>query len=308
MLFDESLHLARVKQMLAAKYRRLAFISNSKPRREVLARKATFYQRQAVKLLSRIKLGTFANKIDHVLVPRIRKSVIPIVREYWHAMEPGGTGNLFVIGGVRFLITAAHVIDGAVDNGIAMYVPKYQTGELFQITGTRVRNKPLDIAALRFANDVAVRLNGYTFLTPDDTDCRRIVPPPGLYYSYGFPKLGAFASIAEAKIRMSGFPIQARPLERCARFLRRSPEYLWLHAYLNDCDLNGISGSAIWRSIADGESPASWKSDDAKIVAIETGTYERHTIIEGTRIRHAFRMITQEWPEFAPALQPYLAL
>lgn len=152
-----------------------------------------------------------------------------------------------------------------------MYVPRFQSGELVQVTGACASERTLDIAALRLSDDVAAELNGYTFLTPDDTDCRRIVAPQGLYYSYGYPKIGAFANVVEAKIRMAGFPIQGRLLDGNPRFPRTSPEYIWLHAYLNDRDLNGISGSAIWRSLSDGESPGDWEPEDAKVVAIETG-------------------------------------
>ncbi len=308
MLFDEQFNNVRAKQMLAAKYRRLASMSNSRPRRAVLARRANSYQRQAFSAVSQIKLVTFAKKVNQLLVPRIRMSVLPIVREHWNAMEAGGTGNLFRIGEARFLVTAAHVIRGAVENGIGMYVPRFQSGELVQINGESASEQTLDIAALWLTEDVAAQLHGYTFLTMADTDCRPVPLPQGLYCSYGYPTIGAFANVVEAKIRMAGFPIHARLLEGKSSFPRSSSEYLWLHAYLNDHDLNGISGSAIWRSISDVGSVANWTPQHGTVVAIETGTYERHTVIEGTRIRHVFRMIAQRWPELATLIQDHLAL
>ena len=65
-----------------------------------------------------------------------------------------------------------------------------------------------------------------------------------------------------------------------------------------------MSGCAIWRAIQDGAPPETWESADAKLVAVETGTYLSHTIMEGTRIRHVLRMIAIHWPDLAATPSP----
>jgi len=301
-LFDDLVQRMRIKQQLAIKYSHLARSARSRPRRKVLNGKSHRYRRQAITSATRLNLETFARTIDRLLLPRIKTCVVQIVREYYHAKESGGTGILFEINSARLLVTAAHAIDGALNEGIAMYVRRFQSKQLVQITGNVAFERTLDIAAMRLSDDVSAALDGYTFLRPEDADASRGVAPSGLYYLYGYPKIATYANVVEAKSHAAGLPMIARLVDGNPRFPRGSAEYVWLNAFANRYDLVGISGCGVWRSLRDGDRAAAWEPDQAKILAVETGTYCNHTLIGGTRIRHVFRLIAAHWPDLAPAL------
>src|SRR5437868_12512672 len=103
MRFDELVNLMRVKQRLMIKYTNLSRAACGKGNRERAARRAVRYRDQAVNISRRLRLGAFVNKMERALVPRFKQTVIPIFQEKYHAMESGGTGTLFRIGGEFFL-------------------------------------------------------------------------------------------------------------------------------------------------------------------------------------------------------------
>lgn len=306
MRFDVLLNLMRVKQALAAKYARLAGCARSKRNRERFLSRSRWHRAQAINYGRSIRLGTFVEKMDQVLVPKFSKSVIPIFQEKYHAMDSGGTGNLFRVGPAAFLFTASHVLDAYHDHGLALYAPRFGTSHGVQLLGHSYREKTLDIAAFRLSQETVEQLGDYMYLEPAHALLARVPLRPGIFYVYGFPKAMAFASVVEATMRFGRINIVAQQLLGDTSFSPTSEEYVWLHAFANDMDLNGISGCAVWQAICSGDPWDTWRPEHARIVAIETGTYRDHTVIEGTRIRHVFRLISQSCADLQPIIAPLL--
>jgi hypothetical protein len=242
--------------------------------------------------------------MERALVPRFKRSVIPIFQEKNHAMESGGTGTLFEIGGEFFLITAEHVFK-AHDAGLGLYVPR-TSGQLVQLEGNVLREKALDIAAFRLSDLTAAALNGHTFLTPADALLKREPLKDGLFFVYGFPKVFSFPSVVEAKIRAGEVNIVSQKLTKNPPVVLDPEVFLLLDAYANEWDLNGISGCSIWQAFRTGDSWETWDSASAQVIAVETGTYREHTVVEGTRVRHVFRMIAQRMDHLKPYIMPHL--
>jgi hypothetical protein len=309
-VFDELVNLMRVKRQLSHKHAQLARCAHSVAKRRNLLGKARRYLAQSRQYERRLKCDTFARKIDNELSLRIRRSVVPIFRETCFVMESGGTGTLFRVAESSFLVTASHALD-VCDEGLGIYVPRFGTSHLVQIHGRRHRVVSHDIAVIELPQPVVDELGPYTYLTPDQAYLSRDRLGQGLYYVHGYPSCYAFPSIVEATIRASALNIPARRLTGIHRDIRTSSlpdEYILLNAFANAFDLNGISGCSIWLAHGDNDDPCAWHSESARVVAVETGTYRRHTIIEGTVIRQVFRMLYQALPALRPILGPHLGV
>jgi hypothetical protein len=89
-LFDDLLNLMRVKEALAEKYGRLSGRANSAAKRRQFLGRSQWHRAQARDVARKIRLGTFVRKMDADLVPRIRPSVVPIIRETYVAHGASG--------------------------------------------------------------------------------------------------------------------------------------------------------------------------------------------------------------------------
>lgn len=71
--------------------------------------------------------------------------------------------------------------------------------------------------------------------------------------------------------------------------------------------IEGMSGSSIWRTF--GKCPRdTWKPGQAKLVAIQTGTYKSKRAIRGTLWKTAFRLLAERFPDALPAMKLLLPI
>jgi hypothetical protein len=68
-------------------------------------------------------------------------------------------------------------------------------------------------------------------------------------------------------------------------------------------DLHGVSGCSVWQ-IGDLRIPAKqWRSDQARLVAIQTGVYQERSLIKATRWIAASTLLYTAFPELRSAIE-----
>jgi hypothetical protein len=67
--------------------------------------------------------------------------------------------------------------------------------------------------------------------------------------------------------------------------------------------LKGISGCSVWWLRGAERNPGQFRAGDARIVAVQTGTQERDSVIVSTRWAAVVVLIRRHCPELAPALR-----
>jgi hypothetical protein len=304
MTYDSLLNLFRIKTTLALKYERLASLACSAKKKATCRHRAERYRRQAQQYKQSLGRSSrlFQNKVHAHMRRLMGRFTVPILQETYHAMKIGGTGTLLQIDTNHFLITASHVYE-AYRKGLALYLPTPNRAEqMVQITGQSHRVADLDFAIIELSPEIPPLLEAYEFVQLDRTVCTRGPVPPGSYYMLGYPTAGAFSDVVMAHISVRALVVSGPLFAGEVSEKYDSNVYVLIAAPNNEYDLDGISGCAIWQAYGYAQDAEAWSAADARIVAVETGTYDEHTIIEGTLWRHVCRVIAEKYPALVPSL------
>ncbi len=267
------------------------------------------------------KLRAFCARVGQEWLPWADSHTLPI----W-AAKPGvvclaGSGTLFRVADVSFLVTAAHVYTDAEDGGWTLLVTDDSDGAPeVRLTGGAVwvQPLPLDVAVWELSPAVVNSLTGRAFLSVHDTDRRRRRTGPGLYALYGYPgELCDLSSRVGARVIAEHRPLSyiTSPYSGQVHHhgsydpnfhfcLRLSTSNSGLLGQQSDMPskLYGISGCSLWQVYAEGMSVNLWSFRQSVVVAVQTHVNYDLGYIRGTRWWVIERIIRDNWPELAPAL------
>jgi hypothetical protein len=118
------------------------------------------------------------------LTPLLKTACMRVMRQTTEAADfrPHATASLFSIGGLHFLITAAHIFDGEP----SLWVENEVTKKRLTLVGPRWSNEEIDIAFVQMRDELVAGLQGMRFLTMQDVQLQ--IPDGSGLIITGFPQ------------------------------------------------------------------------------------------------------------------------
>ncbi|HEV3387073.1 MAG TPA: hypothetical protein VG097_19800, partial [Gemmata sp.] len=172
-------------------------------------------------------------------------------------------------------------------------------------------HKHHDVAVWELPQDIVKSLHNCSFLTVHHADRENQRPAKGTYYVFGYPESLATADASREKLTVNPFTFATGIYEGDTDNLGDyDPKY---HILLDTpkeggrrvdkgdmpipTRIHGMSGCSIWQTYYKGLSTRHWTTDDAIIVAVQTGVYRDGTIVKGTRWWVVERIIRECYPK-----------
>jgi hypothetical protein len=236
------------------------------------------------------------------LMPLFSKCVVPIMADVDDQPVQCGTGTLFRVADYSFLVSACHVTnlarDNAKRNAIGLYITDSPPGSPGIALEGNLHSEPnLDLSIWQLTPRVVAEIPNRQFLTVHHADRADLRVTRGWYYIHGYPNCWTDTKPEEKKIVVKPFTYGAIMYDGdTSTFDKYDPK---LHVLLtvpkdNNIDskgeptelpnsLRGISGCSIWQAYYEGLPSKTWSVDDAVVVAVQTGTYLKGTVVRGTR-------------------------
>jgi hypothetical protein len=264
--------------------------------------------------------NSFIEELTDQLLPKLRAATVPIflIREEQPAKPIQiGSGTLFRVADVSFLVTAAHVYRITVDHGGGIYTHDLADGsEFVPLNGTYHFDAEQDLAVIALSGRQIHALPTREYLDIQSTDrlIRRL--HEGWYVIHGYPSCWTIVN-PEAQTSV------VRPYTRIVRLfngrthnlvnydenrhilLDHEPSSSFTQSMLKGDSpkyAGGISGSSIWRVIRDGDPHQNWNPENAQIVATETHVYKNGRNVRGTRWAFVYYIIWKCFPELRAPL------
>jgi hypothetical protein len=259
----------------------------------------------------------FIARMDKALLPLFNSSVVPIFGEQNGVAIQCGTGTLFRVADRSFMVTASHVADIRTIYDIQLYVCDARPGaEGIPLAGALHSERNLDVAVLELSPEIVHRLPNRKFLTVHHADRAGNRITKGWYCVHGYPNCWSKPIPEEQKTEVKGFTYGTVLYEGDAsKFGEYNPE---IHVLLTvpsdgnvDChgashdmpkSLEGISGCSIWQAYYEGLPNKEWTPDDAMVVAVQTGTFQRGTVVKGTRWFVVNEILHRKYPDLEKPL------
>lgn len=262
-------------------------------------------------------------------------ATVPIVVLQGKALSQHGTGTLLAVADSFFLVTAAHVFRQANEHNLSLGFGAAIGGGFLPIRGRHLESKPktddidsdaLDIAIYPILSEDVSLIGKDRFLSLMDVDCGS-QSPTAVYSICGFPcKWSKTSHTAEEKVMIKAIQYTSYSYSGDAStFIGYDPgRHLLISAEIDETtddkgepveffdstgsplkfpkELNGISGSSVWR-VGDLNTPLlEWRSDKAKVVGVQTGVYSSKSVIKATRWSVVLEMLNRAFPELRRAL------
>lgn len=237
-----------------------------------------------------------------------------------------GTGSLFAVDGLHFLVSAAHVL---VDQEVAgtLAIPCPNRVRMFTLEGRGcegIHKKPnapdVDVGIVRLPGEFAAELQdaGHAFLGPEDLwgKADHGTREGEAAYICGFPD--AWADSNDARIAIPFLYAGSRASPEQARFteLRYDPGFHQLIRLREEGidhkgreqvtpPLHGVSGGPVWWTVKP-NSPAGliWTPPPVKLRAVQIEVYPKARFIRATSWHVVAEMIVNQFPETRPTLAP----
>jgi hypothetical protein len=259
----------------------------------------------------------FIAKMDAALLPMFTKCVLPLYGEQNGVAVQCGTGTLFRIAGISFLVTASHVADIMAKHHIQLFVSDgVQGAREIALEGKLHSERVLDIAVWELPHDIVQQLPNRTFLTVQHADRANKRITTGWYHIHGYPNCWSQSIPAEQRTIVKQFTYGTVLYDGdTSGFADYNPEVHVLLTAPKDGNidshgaetempnsLKGISGCSMWQSYYEGLPSKSWTVDDATVIAVETATFRDGTVVQGTRWWVVNEIIRQNYPELAGPL------
>jgi len=252
------------------------------------------------------------------LQPLLLRSVVPISYSGHGTLGIMGTGTLFRVADKSFLVTASHVVDTAEEQGLELAICDLApTSPSIPLHGRIQGHKSYDVAVWELPPDVVNAIRNRTFLTVHHADRENRRPSRGWYCALGFPSFFASTDLENNKLRVNHpFTFGAEAYQGDTNDLPGyDPRFhILLHTPPEDVRwavegpppiptrFDGLSGCSIWQAYYEGLLSKHWTTDDAVVVAVQTGVYKNGTIVKGTRWWVVDRIIRECYPELAGPL------
>ncbi|MGH7138012.1 MAG: hypothetical protein ACREHD_19860 [Pirellulales bacterium] len=268
--------------------------------------------------LSQEDARSFIARMDAALMPLFAKCVLPIYGEHQGAAIQCGTGTLFRVADVAFLVTASHVTDLAAKKRAQLYITDAVAGSRgLALEGRLHSERNLDVSLWELPAHIVNQLSNRTFLTVHHADREHRRPEPGWYYLHGYPNCWSTADSEQQKTVVKPFTYGTVLYDGdTSRFEGYDPR---IHVLLTapragavDSNgigtempkaLHGISGCSIWQAYYQGLETTHWTTDDAIVVAVQTCIYHEGTVVRGTRWWVINEMISKNYPALSGPLQ-----
>ena len=251
---------------------------------------------------------------------------------------PLGTGTLFEVAGVHFVVTAGHVIRGVYENGKTIGITDADKSFIstpgdWTISAPgkpELREDPFDLALFPLPSESVTKLHGKRFLRVEDIDFRT-QSSTAVFSLLGYPGIWATPS------REDDNPVILKPLEYTtwaydgeiksligydpayhlllgfdsatstnldgtkAEFIKKNGELASMPR-----DLGGISGCGVW-VVGDLAMPLEqWPNKSPKVVGVETGIYHQSRVVRATRWAAVTTLIHAAFADLRPALELYI--
>jgi hypothetical protein len=269
-----------------------------------------------------VDLPAFGGQLEALTMARFAKSVVPIFGSTGDGMTAEGTGTLFQIADARFLVTATHVLEFMADHPDeqSLYTTDFGAGPPVPLLGHFAGRdqRPLDVAAVRLADETVASLPRRTFLRFSDVFLGS-TPDEWPFFVHGYP-------VALLKRGVNGAPTAPTALTIPTSKYRGTTGHLGdsepgIHLFLNLPDANlsdgvnmdvrmpelkGVSGCSIWAGLPTAATGTA-RFDAVKVVAVQTGVFHRAGAIKGTLWTGALMLIGQRWPDLRPAIDVNIA-
>ena len=236
-----------------------------------------------------------------------------------------GTGTLFRCGDLSFLVTASHVVNEAEQRKLDLEIPaRDDPSAHIPLLGQYLDTPaPYDIAICKLSEETIAKLSGYTFQQIEQVNLRDEISP-GWFYVHGYPSELTGISSDMTKLFLEPFSYRTCLYDGPTNtFDGYDPSWHVLvsisrdHSSHSDDEtdaiipksLGGISGSSIWQGYAaDYQFADKWTSDDASLVAVQTGVYYRQgdVVVRGTRWSGVVANLLAFYPTLRPTLVPHL--
>jgi hypothetical protein len=231
-----------------------------------------------------------------------------------------GSGVPLIVGGLNFIVTAAHTLDASLQAKRGVYLsPGVQGGRLVSLADCAVHGSAMpssgnriddliDLRVIRLTDEAVDALGeGIQFIGLD-----RIDADDGhrgtCYFLHGFPRGSVRINWCRRSFRSTSFPYGtiAYGGERGVWEPMHPDIFIDLdfHPEKNVDDFGrkvrppkpeGVSGCGIWR-LFDGRTPtAAWSVDDSRLVAIEHRWERSRHILRGTRIVYVNQILARNY-------------
>jgi hypothetical protein len=230
-----------------------------------------------------------------------------------------GTGTLFAVAEERFLVTAAHVASDFIKGQSVLLTSNPRTQQHLErldydwITA----EGEFDVGVFRLSARALAVLRDLTFLRLDEIE---IGPPApkGVYVVYGYPRAWWKPDAPNLVVNVSPLQLFGSDYDGSTDAWRFDPTVHMAIELADDSmvprserqnvpdSLKGISGCSVWWLRGAFEKPGQFKAEDAKIVAVQTGTQNRDSVILATRWAAALVLIRRHCPDLGPAVDMYI--
>ncbi len=253
----------------------------------------------------------------------VREAVTPIaVGQPDGSLAAHGTGTLFAVGEVHYVVTASHVLEQAVGAGRELYAftlagtsDRGVMLEPVRLDGTIYRfDDPADVGIVRLADDTVVALRGRRFLRLLDVGLRPSCP--GWGWISGFPRelVGsptpntfAYNAINIGAALTDREPANVQNFDPSCNFVLDTDRQRMWRPDGAPVELpqsfGGISGCSVWQSWWPGDDdPARWRTRQVRVVGVQTSVYPRLPIIKATTWDAVLLAIYRANPELMPSI------
>jgi hypothetical protein len=208
-----------------------------------------------------------------------------------------GTGVLLQIADVRMIVTAEHVTQAFMKEGLPLIIAarKERATPLAHVTVRKSVNFDIAILVLD-GEDADLIATEKTFTRLPEVDCDDpTVAVGGIYGVFGYPSVKSNVDHYEKTMTMIGQPCIGSPIED-GRGKELTPDFHpGVHIGIGFDSLSnpmpyGMSGCGIWRVHQAGVTPT-WREDDIRLVAIEHTASKGRVALVGTRMEHVRTLV-----------------
>jgi hypothetical protein len=243
-----------------------------------------------------------------------------------------GTGVLLEVGGLHFILTAAHVLDIYGERRLPIFVmPELMGARLISLNGAEVfrsempisRNPledPMDFGFVQLTPQIVAQLErSKTFLTLRGVDIADAFHAKSWYMTLGYPYEVNRTDQTNRKYDSTLFAYASWPYcgERGHPSSYRPGFDLFVHYTRDDSTEGdeqvlayvpappGLSGCGIWRLASADRQIEDWTLEDIRLVGIQHSWFNDIQALRGVRLIHALEMMAYSCPLLISEFRKY---
>jgi hypothetical protein len=218
-----------------------------------------------------------------------------------------GTGVLLQIDNVRMIVTAEHVADEFLNQGVSAVLAAGK--HMFPLTRAETRrSKGDDIAIIVLNEDDSARVaDERKFTRLDELACGDpTTTVGGIYSAFGYPHASSEVDHEARTMTMTATPCLGLPYADGTGLMTDFDDRFHVAIRFdstNNVHPGGMSGGGIWRVHQAGCRADRWTEDNVKLVAIEHTLGRGHTALIATRIEYVLGLVRSFDPSLDGAIK-----